>query len=209
MDKKIYTTYEVAKFCQVTMLAVVKWINQGKLPAYRTPGGHRRVKAGDILAFLRHYHMPIPAALQFLENKRVLVVDDDPQVVSVIERALEKLGLKMEIASASDGFEAGQKVADFSPDLVLLDLKLPGIDGFRVCKNIKKRMTTKIKVLAMTGYDTTEFRKMAARSGADGYIAKPFKIRRLIEIAGKLLGIETDSIIGSCKPGEYPSQGSV
>src|SRR5687768_514058 len=129
--KKPYTTYEIAEFCEVTMKAVTQWIDQGKLPAYRTPGGHRRIRPSDFVAFLKRYQMPVPEALQSLEKPRVLIVDDDKIIVALVKRILAKIGRPLTIDVAYDGFEAGQKVASFLPDLVLLDLKLPGLDGFQ------------------------------------------------------------------------------
>lgn len=188
MMEKSFTTHDIAQFCQVTMAAVTKWIEEGKLPAHKTPGGHRRVQLSDFLNFLKKYRMPIPTVLQSLGKMRVLIVDDDPEIVYMVKRALDKVEPKLEIESASDGFEAGQKVAGFLPDLVILDLKLPGVDGFKICQDIKSDKTKKMKVLAVTGYDSPEFKDKILGCGADEYLVKPFEAQQLMQKVTKLLG---------------------
>lgn len=187
MEKKIFTTYEVSQFCSVDLSTVINWIEQGKLVAYRTPGGHRRVMREDLVHFLKEYRMPIPAGLA-KKGRRILIVDDERAVVDLIVRAIEKLNRKCDIDTAFDGFEAGRKVITFEPDLVILDLMLPGIDGFKVCKNIRSSKKTKhIKVLAITGFDSPENRKKIFSSGANDYLAKPFEITDVLERVDKLL----------------------
>jgi excisionase family DNA binding protein len=138
MEKKIFTTYEVSQYCSVDLSTVINWIEEGKLLAYKTPGGHRRVEKEDLVHFLKKYQMPIPADLVKRERRRVLIVDDNRTVVDLIVRALKKLKKKCEVDSAFDGLEAGRKLVTFEPVLVILDLMLPEIDGFKVCKNIRR-----------------------------------------------------------------------
>jgi len=188
MTKKIFTTYEVSQYCSVDLSTVINWIEQGKLLAYKTPGGHRRVKEEDLVHFLKEYHMPIPAGLVKRQKRRILIVDDDKAVVDLIVRAIKKLKKKCEVDTVFDGFEAGRRLITFEPDLVILDLMLPGIDGFKVCKNIRKDKKTKhIKVLAITGFDTPENRKKILSSGANDYLAKPFEVSDFLEHVEKLL----------------------
>lgn len=188
MEKKIFTTYDVSQYCSVDLSTVINWIEEGKLLAYKTPGGHRRVKKEDLVHFLKEYQMPIAADLVKRERRRVLIVDDNRTVVDLITRALKKLKRKCEVDSAFDGFEAGRKLVTFEPDLVILDLMLPGIDGFKVCKNIRMDKKTKhIKVLAITGFDSPENRKKIFSSGANDYLAKPLEVSDLLERVEKLL----------------------
>lgn len=117
-----------------------------------------------------------------------MIVDDERAVVDLIVRAIKKLKKKCVVDTAFDGFEAGRRLITFEPDLVILDLMLPGIDGFKVCKNIRMDKKTKhIKVLAITGFDTPENRKKILSSGANDYLAKPFEVSDLLEHVEKLL----------------------
>jgi DNA-binding response OmpR family regulator len=146
------------------------------------------VKKEDLIHFLKEYQMPMPSDLVKREKRRILIADDDRTVVDFVMRALKKSKEKCELDSAFDGFEAGRKLVTFEPDLVILDLMLPGIDGFRVCKNIRMGKETRhIKVLAITGFDSPENRRKILSSGANDYLAKPLEMSDLLQRVEKLL----------------------
>ncbi|MCP3955217.1 MAG: response regulator, partial [Desulfobacterales bacterium] len=103
--------------------------------------------------------------------KTILVVDDDKTVRNTVKQYLTRARYKVE--TAPDGFKAGMKVQEFKPDLVILDIKMAGMDGFEVCRTIKANPTLKnTRVLIMTGFDTPENRERALREGADAYLPK-------------------------------------
>ena len=189
MKKEPLTTGEIAKYCHVTHRAVLKWVVAGKLKAYRTPGMHSRVEVEDFLKFLSEYRMPIPSEFSSNNNKKkILIVDDDKGMVHAIKRVL-MTNRKFDIETAYDGFDAGRKFVEFKPDLVLLDIKMPGLDGYQVCSYIRKDLANKdVKVLAISGILDEEGAKKIMKLGADDYLAKPFdnqtlkiKIEKLLE----------------------------
>lgn len=187
MKKKTLTTHDIAKLLDVYPTTVVNWINEKRLEAFHTPGGHRRIKIMSLINFLKQYKIPIPDALKGVtERKKLLVVDDDKPVLNTIEKLLVKSKLDIEIYTASDGFHAGHSLSNFKPDLVILDLMLAGIDGFRICSLIKK-LNRGTKVLAITGYDTDKNKRRIFGCGADDYIPKPFKNSVFLEKVKALL----------------------
>ena len=148
--KTLLTTGDVAAHCHVSYDTVANWIRSGKLRAFTTPGGHRRISIRDFNEFLTEYRMP-PFEEEPVQRGRVLVVDDDPLVVKTIVKLLSGTG-EYEPATAADGFEAGLQITRFNPDLIILDLMMPNIDGFKVCQKIKStRQTRHIKILVLTG----------------------------------------------------------
>jgi len=186
-ENTTYTTHEVSGFCGVDLTTVINWIEEGKLPAYKTPGGHRRILKEDLILFLKKYKMPISRELD-AGKKRILIVDDDQDVADFVKNALLSEDFDKEIATARDGFSAGKTVGTFGPDIVILDLMLPGLDGFEVCRNIRQDpKTSHIKILAITGYDTPENVEKILRSGADAYLAKPFEMEDLLKEVKKLI----------------------
>lgn len=189
MEKKeIYTTYEVSKICRVDLSTVIEWVDAGKLKAYRTPGGHRRVKFSDIVEFLKKYNLPFPAGWSESAKLLVLIVDDEEGICKVLTKILREILGDVRIDIASDGFEAGSKVVSLIPDLVILDLRLPGLDGFRVCEFIRKEITLKhTKILAITGFDSPEIKEKILRLGANDYLRKPFDYEEVKEKILKLL----------------------
>ncbi|HOO56751.1 MAG TPA: response regulator [bacterium] len=185
MDK-VYTTVEVAELIHVTQKAVMKWCDNGKLDFYKTPGGHRRITAVALHAFLMKYKMPVPAALESRGKKRVLIVDDEEAVLSVITRAILKHDKGLEIKTATDGFEAGAAFSDFKPDLVILDFKLPGINGIEVCKAIRRK-DKYVRIIAITGYCSSENKREMLNAGADDFMPKPLDMKKLMETVGEFL----------------------
>ena len=176
-DKAVFTTFEAAKLCHVSPLSIINWVNAGRLPAFRTPGGHRRIRREDLVRFMRDNGMPLPEDLREGSGRpRVLVVDDEASIREVLTEHLTTREKPYEVMAAADGFEAGRLVATFRPDVVLLDLRMPGMDGFQVCRTIKADPeTSNTVVIAMTGYYTPETEARILECGAMRCIAKPIE----------------------------------
>ena len=184
-NNRPYTTGEVAGFCSVTINAVKKWIGSGKLKAFRTPGGHYRINRDDFMVFLDKYKLDIKMRL-FPERKRILIVDDEPKIVEFIRGALDSIDGDYEVETACDGYEALIRVGDFKPDLLILDIRMPNIDGFEVCRRIKNDESLKdTAILAVTSYGEDNMERIL-KCGADYCLAKPLK---LVELRRKILGL--------------------
>jgi excisionase family DNA binding protein len=175
-SKPVFTTFEAARLCHVSPLSIINWVNAGRLPAFRTPGGHRRIRREDLITFMRDNGLPLPEELsQGAGRRKVLIVDDEPAILKLLSEQLKRRTKDpFEIATASDGFEAGRLVASLRPDVVILDLRMPGVDGFQVCKTIKAAPeTASTLVVAMTGYHTPETEARILECGASKCFAKP------------------------------------
>ena len=190
MTKEFYTTHEVSKFCDVYPTTVINWIKEGILPAYTTPGGHRRIKRDDLLKLMKENNMPIPEELTKGHKNRVLVIDDDPKILKMINTVLSS-EKDLEVLTADSGFQAGLTVSLWMPDIILLDMLMPGVDGFEVCRRLKSDEKTKdIPIIAVTVLkDPKEIKKMNSCGIAD-YISKPFKSEDLVKKIKEHLLIE-------------------
>lgn len=188
MKEQIFTTHRIAKFCKVDTSTVTNWVDKGMLKAYKTPGGHRRIKKEVLLAFLKEYGIPVPAEIT-ADKLRVLIVDDNAGIVKIITRAINKKYKNIvEVEPAYDGYEAGKKVGSFYPDLVILDINLPGVDGFRVLEDIKANKELKgVKVLAISGKNIAENKEKILSIGADEFLAKPFGNKEVVSCVARLL----------------------
>ena len=191
MNDQALTTGQVAKHCQVTYRAVLKWIAEGKLKAYRTPGQHSRVHVKDFVDFLKKYNMPLPKELdEDRRNRRILIIDDDERISDLMRRGLEA-GKTFDIRVAHDGFSGGQAFSEFKPDLTVLDINMPGLNGYQVCENIRKDPANKdLKILAVSGEAEEEAREKMLRLGANGFLAKPFEIDVFLKKVDRMLGKE-------------------
>jgi excisionase family DNA binding protein len=174
-QKAVFTTFETAKLCHVSPLSIINWVNAGKLPAFRTPGGHRRIRREDLVRFMRETGIPLPDDLREGSGRpRVLVVDDEASIRDVMAEHLATRPKPYEVMTAADGFEAGRLMSSFRPEIVLLDLRMPGLDGFQVCRTIKADPDTSgTIVIAMTGYYSPDTESRITECGAVRCFAKP------------------------------------
>ncbi len=185
---EVLTVYQASKYCNVSPKTISNWIDEGHIKAYRTVGGHRRIRKEDLDEFLRKQGMPIPKEFEDSENRKILVVDDDPLIVETIVRSLEEEQRSYEVISAADGFEAGLQVSHFKPDLLILDIMMPDIDGYEVCRKIKADPSTcHIKIIVLSAYLDDESYEKMKHNGADACFSKPLPLDKLKkEVAGLL-----------------------
>ena len=178
---KNLSTFAIAQMLHVDPGSVANWIDQDFLKAHRTPGGHRRVAPEDLVTFLREHKMPVPPELD-PAPKRVVIVDDEPAVTQLIARAIGAALPDCEVVVAHDGFRAGAIVATLKPNVVILDLRMPGMDGYEVCRLIKEQESTRqADVLAMTAYPSPESDQKIKECGARTCLSKPLNMKVLLE----------------------------
>lgn len=175
--KTAYGTTEIARICHVTPQTVKRWIERGHLPHFTTAGGHRRVWDGDLAGFLRAHNIPVPAGLSGAGGGvRVLIVEDDAQQRRLMSRLVSAHAPDAEVHEAADGFEAGRKVLAVAPALIILDMRLPGVDGLKVCASIRAEPSlARVRILAVSGFDAERSRAGCLKAGADDFLAKPFE----------------------------------
>jgi excisionase family DNA binding protein len=187
MKSALYTVGQAAEYCSLSRGTVWRYIKSKDLKASQTPGGHFRILRKDLDIFIVERGM-YPLANNFSSNNKILIVDDDREIRDVLTQMLS--AHKYETETASSGFAAGAKIATFRPGLIILDLLMPQMSGFEVCRLIKEDpQTSHIKILAITGYDTEENRDKIMKAGADDYMAKPLSSDALLgRVAGLLNG---------------------
>ncbi|MBW1921899.1 MAG: response regulator [Deltaproteobacteria bacterium] len=186
----VLTVYKASQYCRVSPKTIINWIEAGHIKAYKTVGGHRRINREDLETFMRKQGIPMPEKPDEDGKKRILVVDDDPIIVETIVQALEEEEFDYEVISASDGFEAGLQVNHFKPHLLILDIMMPDINGYEVCRKIKETEETKdTKIIVLSAYlDEEKFKKMK-EYGADLCFSKPLPLPQLRQEVARLLGL--------------------
>jgi excisionase family DNA binding protein len=186
-DEGYLTPGQVAKMLMVSPAAVRLWAEKGEIKALTTPGGHRRFLHSEVKRFsLDRGLVPKNISKMLLS---VLIVDDDIQFANYLQKLLSKFPDLIEVDVASNGFDAGVKVREYDPDVVLFDLMMPGLDGFSVCKRLKSSSSTEnIRMIAMTGYPSTENVEKILSAGAEVCLSKPVEKNEIL----RLLGINVD-----------------
>jgi excisionase family DNA binding protein len=186
----VLTISEASKLCGVSLKTITNWIKQGHIKAHRTVGGHRRVLREDLYTFMAEHEIPLPEGEKGGARRKLLIVDDDRIIVETLVLAFEEDEHGYEVISSSDGFEAGIQLNHFKPDLVILDIMMPDINGYEVCKRIKESSQSRdTKVIVLSAYlDEENFQKMK-EFGADACFSKPLPLPDLKAEVAKLLGL--------------------
>lgn len=192
-ETTVLTSQEVASLLQVNRSSVNNWIREGYLPAFRTPGGHRRVQVSDLLTFLAAKAMPIPAVLRPRPSLRVMVVDDEPLVLESTRRSLERCIRGVEVQAFESAISALLSVPSFDPGLIILDVYMPEIDGLEACRRLKARPeTAAIELVITSGALTPELVSEAIALGVSACLAKPFSPQQLLEVASATLRLPAE-----------------
>jgi len=195
MDE-ILTVFKASKYCNVSPQTIINWIEAGHIEAYKTVGGHRRIKRAHLEDFMKKQGIPVPdetevAMAREEAKKRILVVDDDPIIVETLVQSLEEDDHDYELISAADGFEAGLQISHFKPHLLILDIMMPDIKGYEVCQKIKSNPDTcDTKIIVLSAYLDEERFKIMKEHGADVCFSKPLPLSRLKQEVAHLLELE-------------------
>ena len=187
--KTVFTTGEAAKVCKVSQQTIIRCFDNGTLKGFRVPGSRfRRIPRDLLFQFMQENGIPTDA----LESgkRKVLIVDDDEELVELLVDVFER-DKRFDIRTANNGFDAGMTVKEFRPDLVVLDVMLPDINGKEVCQKIRSdKSLEKVRVICISGMveqDKIEDLKVA---GANEFLQKPFTVDSLLDCACDQLEME-------------------
>ncbi len=188
---EILTVSQASKYCNLPMETIMNWIDAGRLRILKTEGGHRLLTKDDLDKLLREMGFPLPEEIKTEGRKKILVVDDDKIIVETLVQALEEDEYGYDLISAADGFEAELQVTHFKPDLIILDIMMPDINGYEVCRKIKSNPAVKeIKIIVLSAYLNEEAFEQMKSYGADACFSKPLPLAQLRREVAKLLGLE-------------------
>jgi excisionase family DNA binding protein len=186
--KKVFTTGEAAQVCKVSQQTIIRCFDSGRLNGFRVPGSRfRRIPREELMRFMRINEIP----LENLESalKRVLVVDDDPEIASLMHDVFGDDG-RFDVRVVHNGYDAGMETERFRPHLIVLDYMLPDINGNIVCRRVRENEALKdTRVICVSGViESGEVEKLMD-SGADDFMKKPFDLRELVRRVESLLGM--------------------
>ncbi|MEM7456923.1 MAG: response regulator [Planctomycetota bacterium] len=187
--KTVFTTGEAAKICKVSQQTIIRCFDNGSLKGFRVPGSKfRRIPREQLYAFMKENGIPTDA----LESgkRKVLIVDDDEDLVELLSDSFAADG-RFDIRKANNGFDAGMLVKEFRPDLVVLDVMLPDINGKEVCQRVRNDPTmNSVKIICISGMVEQDKIADLRAAGADDFMNKPFAVETLLERAFEMLEME-------------------
>jgi excisionase family DNA binding protein len=175
-DSEWLTLGQAARFLGVAQSTIRKWSDAGRVPAFYTPGGHRRYRRSDLETFLDHSGpRGKPKA-----GPLVLLVDDDEKLRKLVRVNLEFEGYRVrEAGSAEEGLSA---IEEAKPDLVLLDVMMPQTDGWEMLRKIQDQYGAgAIPVVMFSGKVDDRALQQASTGGAKAFVGKPFDMQQLID----------------------------
>jgi excisionase family DNA binding protein len=187
--KTVFTTGEAAKICKVSQQTIIRCFDSGQLRGFRVPGSRfRRIPRDILYRFMKENGIPTDA----LESgrRKALIVDDDEELVELIRDALDADG-RFEVRVANNGFDAGMMVKEYHPDIIVLDVMLPDINGKEVCHRVRSDAALDdVKIICISGMVEQDKIDELKASGANEFVQKPFEVEHLIERVCQLLDVE-------------------
>ena len=188
LPDSLLTSYQVGAILQVNPSSINKWVKDGRISAFRTPGGHRRIRAGDLVAFLKQHQMPVPRTLSSASKRRLLVVDDDHRQLEALGRLLKPHADRIDAYMVDNGIDALVLIGSIKPHVAVLDIYMPLVDGLEVCRRLKANPDTRgTRIIVASGQMTDDLEKKAIEAGADATLHKP------LDLAGLLNEIEASA----------------
>ena len=190
--KTVFTTGEAAKICKVSQQTIIRCFDSGQLKGFRVPGSRfRRIPRDQLYAFMRDNGIPTDALDS--GRRKLLIVDDDQDLVDLLVDHFERDG-RFEVRSVNNGFEAGMMIKEFRPDLVVLDIMLPDINGMEVCKLVRSDSTMDdVKIVCISGMVEEDKIQKLREAGANDFLKKPFDVDALTQRVCQLLEVEATS----------------
>ena len=187
--KTVFTTGEAAKICKVSQQTIIRCFDSGQLKGFRVPGSRfRRIPREILYKFMKDNGIPTDA----LESgkRKALVVDDDEELVELIRDVLEQDG-RFEVRVANNGFDAGMMVKEYRPDIIVLDVMLPDINGKEVCQRVRSDSALEdVKIICISGMVEKDKIEDLKEAGANDFLQKPFEIEDLVERMCEMLDME-------------------
>jgi len=195
-QKTVYTTGEAAKICKVSQQTIIRCFDNGTLKGFRVPGSRfRRIPREHLYAFMKDNGIPTDA----LETgkRKVLLVDDDVELVELMQDVFQRDG-RFDIKTANNGFDAGMFVRDFRPNLVVLDVMLPDINGKEVCQRVRSDSNLSgVKIICISGMIEQDKIADLRTAGADDFMNKPFAVDDLLARCCQMLEMDFNMATGT------------
>lgn len=188
MTERVYTTVDLAKVCKVSLRTVIRWVDEGKLTSFRTPGGHRRVREADLLTFLDRYQIPF-SVKPTRDKKRILVVESKRLLEGLLKQILRRSSDTHEVVVARDLYETGVKIGMLQPELVIFGTIPKEQEIVRFCRSLRKIPDAKeTKIIVLSEKFSAEKMQELLSLGVQAVIDKPYTIDDLRPHLLRVLG---------------------
>ena len=190
-SNKLLKTSKAAKYLGVSRSSITNWVRNNDLEAASTPGGHYLFSKDQLDAFAAERGMILSNTKYPNDGSyRILVIDDDKGFREFASEALQVYS-GYELREAEDGMQGALLVGTWQPDLVIVDLRMPNMNGVDFCRFLKKdKNTADVNIIVASAYLSPEVREEVTALGVDNIIEKPVRLASFIATVGKLSDLE-------------------
>ena len=181
MKPRVFSTHEVAGMMGTNPSSVVRWIEAGKVKAFKTPGGHRRVREADLRAFFSEFSIPTPVDLGGAEQRRIVVVDPDARSAGTLARALRKANDALDVATAADAVDALLRVGVSPPQALVVDGAT--VDVGSVARALKGQAATAgVALIVLVAKADADVEKKLKAAGAKAVLVRPVTAEQILAV---------------------------
>jgi excisionase family DNA binding protein len=181
------TPKQAAELCGVDRTTMRRWLIEDAIPHTVTPGGWRRIAPADLAGFMRAHGIPVPPWLEPGPG-RVLLVDDEPAVTRSVRRMLLHRAPGLQVKAVHEGFGAGVMALSFEPNVIVLDIVMPGMDGIEVCRWVMTEpRLSGVAVVILSGHLDQAVERQLLELGAKVCLRKPVGSDDLWEVVRRYL----------------------
>ena len=193
IKKDYYTTIQAAKLLGVSVRTVQLWVENGSLEAWKTAGGHRRIVAESVDNYSSKKQKSVVSTSQ---QKRILIVEDNPTVCAFYSAAIKSWGLNLKVITKQDGFEGLIEIGRQTPDLLISDIYMPGMDGLQMIRSLYKSEQLKSEqIIVISGLSNDNITERGGIPSGIEHFSKPVDIENLKKTVLSKLGIELPNTI--------------
>lgn len=181
MEKKtkFLSVKQVAEYLEVSKQAVDKWIIAGELKVYRLPSGRIKILRSDFLEYIKTHNLYLDKEFFNVDPGKIVVIDDDESIHNLFQKFFKEINSELEVKYAVDGISGLLILGASKPDIVILDIEMPGMNGIELCKKIlADNSLTGINIVVISGY-LSKYEDELKKMGLETFIEKPFIIKDL------------------------------
>lgn len=195
LNNEYLTSRQAATLLRVSLRTVQLWVEKGVLDAWKTPGGHRRIPLQSVEELIEQKERELSGVAE----KRILVVEDLPSQRLLYRKLLEKMALPLELHMAEDGFRGLLKIGELTPDIIITDLEMPGMDGFRMLEAIRRTPGLNgMSLIVATALERSVVAEKGLMSEEITVLHKPISYAALKKaVEEKLPEAECDPVVGT------------
>lgn len=188
-DSGFYTTRDAASALKISLKTAQLWVEGGILQAWKTPGGHRRITRESVKKLLDQRPIPHPEVVSVAIGKsnipHLLVVEDDPRMRQLYDLTIKHWGLPLDVTLARDGFEGLLKIGEKLPNMLVTDLDMPGLNGFKMIASLKAvERYRNLRIVVISGMLPSEIEAAGGLPAGITVLSKPIPfgaLRKLVE----------------------------